>query len=279
MKKKVLEIQTFIELEKDRKIVGVDFIQTRNEYEDCDLDEATHQMFFCMMVKAATIGHGMKVTKKHIYCSAASEVLGFSMPNEDVKSGKRQYERNMYCSEKIAQYVAEGTPYLNHSVYGMVIQPLEKYEKLPDVVMIFCKPYTAMRIIQSYTYYFGYAKNIIFSGMGGVCSELMARSYKNQDINVSFLCSGTRFASEWRDCEVGIAFPGKMLDAILDGLRNTLNTFEPDDKKQYIDLRAKENDVEVDLDFGNNYHESSIGVAKLGVKGYRRKKTLRKKDF
>lgn len=272
MKQSVLEFQTLLESDKNRRIVGVNFIFSKNEYENCNVKEATHKMFFCMMAKAAATGHAIKVSRNHLYCNAASEVLGFSEPTYDVRSGKRQFERNMYSSVKISHEIQDSLPYLVHEVYGMCLQPLENFDRFTDVVMIFCKPYTAMRIIQGYTYYFGYAKNILFSGMGGVCSELMARSYKNQDINVSFLCSGTRFAAEWKDDEVGIAFPGNMFDKILEGIKRTVNTFEPDDKKQEIKLRSKDSGVDVTVNYGDNYHGSSLGVAKIGTEGYRKKK-------
>lgn len=271
MRKKVTEFQVLLEFEKNRRIVGVKFLYTEQEYSRLNVKEATHQMFFCMMVKAATVGHSMKVRKDHIYCSAASEVLGFTEPSRDVKTGRQQYERNMYGTEEAASDIANCTPYLQHAVYGMCIQPLEYFEQEPDMVLVFCKPYTAMRIMQGYSYYYGMAKQIRFAGMGGICTELMARSYENQDINISFLCSGTRFAAEWKDDEVGVAFPYKMFLHILEGVRDTLNTFEPDDKKEEILQRARENGISLDVEKGTNYHGSSLGVAQMGVTGYRKK--------
>lgn len=271
MRKEVTEFRTLLEFDNNRKIVGVKFLFSEQEYETVHVKEATHQMFFCMMVKAATVGHSMKVRKEHIYCSAASEVLGFAEPCQDVKTGKQQYERNMYGTEEAASDIARCTPYLHHDVYGMCIQPLEDFEQEPDMVLAFCKPYTAMRIMQGYSYRYGMAKQIRFAGMGGICTELMARSYKNQDINVSFLCSGTRFAAEWQDDEVGVAFPYKMFLNVLGGVKDTMNTFEPDDKKEEILQRAKINGVILDLEMGTNYHGSSLGVAKMGVTGYRKK--------
>ncbi|CDD07712.1 putative uncharacterized protein [Dorea sp. CAG:317] len=272
MKKEVIEFRTLLEFEKNRRLVGVKFLFSEQEYESLHVREATHQMFFCMMIKAATMGHSMKVKKEHIYCSAASEVLGFTEPCQEVRTGKQQYERNMYGTRDAALDIACDTPYLSHKVYGMCIQPLEVFEEKPDIVLAFCRPYTAMRIIQGYSYQYGMAKQIRFAGMGGICTELMARSYKNQDMNVSFLCSGTRFAGEWKDDEVGIAFPFKMFLQVLNGVRDTMNTFEPDDKKEEILQRARINGITLNVEMGTNYHGSSLGVAQMGVTGYRRKK-------
>lgn len=272
MRNKVKEFQTLLEFDEKRHLVGVKFIHSKEKYDSLAIKEATHQMFFCMMVKAATVGHELKCTKEQLYCSAARNVLGFDKPDEDLLSGKTFHSRNMYGDEKAASDIAKDIPYLDHNVYGLIVKPLELYEDEPDVVISFCKPYTAMRIMQSYSYKYGFAKNIRLAGMGGVCTELMARSYKNRDINISFLCSGTRFSAEWKDDEMGISFSYDMFENILDGVRSTLNTFEPDNKKEDIINRASKNGCEVDVEIGTNYYESCLGVAKKGVKGYHPKK-------
>lgn len=66
MKKEVIEFRTLLEFEKNRRLVGVKFLFSEQEYESLHVREATHQMFFCMMIKAATMGHSMKV-KRNIY--------------------------------------------------------------------------------------------------------------------------------------------------------------------------------------------------------------------
>lgn len=272
MKSEAIEFQTLLKYDKKRHLVGVKFLFSEEEYEKQTIKEATHQMFFCMMVKAATVGHKIKATKEHLYCSAAAEVLGFKQPNSDTLSGKTSYLRNMHNSQSVAKSISEDTPYLNHNIYGIALQPLELCEEEPDIVLSFSQPYTAMRIIQGYSYKFGFAKNIRFSGMGGVCTEMVARAYKNKDINVSFLCSGTRFSAEWNDDEVGIAFPYDVFLSVLDGVKNTMNTFESDNKKKEVIERSKKNGCKLDIDMGNNYYDSCLGVAKIGTKGYHTKK-------
>lgn len=50
-----------------------------------------------------------------------------------------------------------------------------------------------MRIVQAYTYKYGVHKNITLGGNQGICSECTAVPYENNDLNISTLCSGTRF--------------------------------------------------------------------------------------
>lgn len=277
MKKETLEMETLLEFEKKRHIIGVKFLRDQSEYDHETVREATHQMFFCMMVKAAVTGHSMKVKKEHIYCSTASEILGFSEPEEETLSGEIWWKRKMYCSKETAGDIAGETPWLRYGVYGMVLRPLECFQTKPDVVMCFCKPYTAMRIIQGYSYQYGLAKQIRFSGMSAICTELMAKAYKTQDISVSLLCSGTRFAGEWKDDEMGLAFPYSMFSDILDGVKKTMNIFEPDDKKEKIIERSLKNNIEENVQLGDNYHKSSLGVAKMGVTGYYPKPRTKKR--
>ncbi len=272
MEEEAVEFQTLLGLAKDRHLVGVRFLFSEAEYQEAEGKEATHQMFFCMMVKAAAVGHGMKVRKEHIYCSAAAEALGFAKPLEESEPGEILYKRNMYGTREVAADIRENMPCLKHEVYGMCIQPLEQSDRKPDVVLVFCQPYTAMRIVQGYSYQYGFAKQVRFAGMSGICTELMAGAYKNQDMNLSLLCSGTRFAGAWRDDELGIAFPYGMFQKVLSGVRSTVNTFEPDDKKEAIRQRAWEYGGKAEVEMGNNYHGSSIGVARMGVEGYFPKK-------
>lgn len=279
MKNKVKKMDVLIGFNKNRKPVGVKFIKNKDEYEKINIQEASHQMFFCMMVKSATIGHSLKVKKEHIYCSAGSEALGFSSPSDDILSGKVGVKRNMYETEEVSSKMAKKVPYINHEVYGMIVQPLENYSDKPDVIILFLTPYQSMRIVQSYSYKFGPMNNIHFAGMGGICTELMARAYKYDDISISLLCSGTRFAAEWKDEEMGIAFPYSKFDSILDGIEKTSNTFEPDDKKAEIKERILENNITLNenLVYGENYHASSLGIAQMGVKGYKKKPSKKKK--
>jgi uncharacterized protein (DUF169 family) len=275
---KATEFQVLLHYEKDRHLVGIKFIRTKEEYDLTAVREASHQMFFCMFVKAATVGHSFKIRDEHIYCSAAAEVLGFRTPDSDVVSGKIAYNRKFYETECIAAKMGAETPYLTEPVYGMVVQPVENYEDEPDIVLSFSNAYTAMRIMQAYSYKYGYGRNIRTAGMGGICTELTASAYKNQDMNVSFLCSGTRFAGAWRDDEVGISFPYKVFHAVLDGLFETMNNFESDEKKEEIYRRAEKAGMNLTIRYGENYHGSSLGVAQMGVKGYRQKISRRKKD-
>lgn len=276
----ITELSTYyncLKYESDRQLVGVQFVFSKKEYDSSFMPEATHQLFFCMMVKIAASGKMMKIKKEHLYCSAAQSILGFSIPKQEVLSGKIPYERGMYCSPEIAEAVQRETPYLEHHPYGMLIASLEQFEFEPDVVISISKPYTAMRIVQSYAYLYGRPQNLHIVGMGGICTELMAQAYQSQDINLSFLCSNTRFSGNWRDDEVGIAMPYHLFLDVKAAVVQTTNLFESDKKKTEIELRVKRNDQSIvttlEIKKESNYYHSCLGVAKLGTEGYHKKIT------
>lgn len=133
----------------------------------------------------------------------------------------------------------------------------------PDIVIMITSPYTAMRIVQGYTYAYGFAQNIMMSGMGALCSELTVRPWKNQDMNISMLCSNTRFTSGWGDDEVGVAFPHYMLAEILTGVKSTMNEVDPDEKKEKIIERMNKSGVQLEVRIGKNYYNSCRGVEKM----------------
>lgn len=268
------DFQNCLEYEHNRKLTGVKFIFSEQDYDTCTVPEASHQLFFCMMVKIGASGKHMKVKKEHIYCSAARQILGFSSPTLDILSGKTPYERGMYCSQSIAENVQQQLPYLEHRPFGMLIGPVETFEAIPDIVLSISSPYTAMRILQAYAYLYGSPANLRMAGMGGVCTELMAQAYKSQDINLSLLCSNTRFSCSWKDHEVGIAMPYTMFDKVKDSVVQTMNIFESHQKKRDILRRVEQTGSTAEMPpvhIDSNYFDSCLGVAKPGVTGYHKR--------
>lgn len=139
--------------------------------------------------------------------------------------------------------------------------------KPSDIVIIIDTPYTIMRIVQGYTYNYGVAKNIRFAGNQGVCSELTARPYEENDINISLLCSNTRFSCKWEDGEMGVGMPYKIFLNVIQGVLQTLNPTEHDYKKEEIIKKSTENNLDLNVVLGKNYYNSSIGVCSLKIKG------------
>ena len=247
----------------DRKIVGVKFLFSEDDFNSFDIEPAKAKLSYCMMVKIASSGKSIKVKREHFKCNSSARALGIKESDFHVKSGREYYSYGLYDSLGTAKKVQSTVTYIEDSIYGVVLQPIEMFKVDPDVAIMISNPYNVMRVVQGYTYTYGMAENIKFAGNQGLCSELTARPYENNDINISLLCSNTRFSCKWEDGEMGVGMPYKIFQSVLEGVLNTLNPAEPDYKKEDIIKRAGKRNVKINVVKGENYYNSSIGVAKL----------------
>ncbi|WP_248479421.1 DUF169 domain-containing protein [Tepidibacter aestuarii] len=250
-------------LNMDKKIVGIKFLFSEEDFNSFNVEPAKNKLSYCMMVKIASSGKCVKARAEHFKCNSSARALGIKKTDSYIQSGREYYSYGLYNSLGTAKNVHDKVTYINDHIYGVILQPLEKFEVEPDVVIMISNPYNIMRVSQGYSYTYGMAKNIRFAGNQGVCSELTARPYENNDINVSLLCANTRFSCKWRDSEMGVGMPYKIFLNVLEGILKTLNPTEPDNKKEEIIKRTRERGVEINIIKGQNYYDSSIGVAKL----------------
>ena len=209
---------------------------------------------FCIMVKLATMGRALKAKEEHINCPGATRALGLTEPDADFRSGNRYFSFNLYEDLSAAKATTDTVRLISRETYGVAVRPLALQPKAPDVVLIICNPYQAMRIIQGYGYHFGPAPQIRNNGMQGVCSELAARAFQMQDISVSLLCSGTRFSCTWKDAELGVSMPFAMFPKVFDGVVRTINGADSDKKKKKIIERSGRDSSGLDVKLGTAYY-------------------------
>lgn len=242
-----------------RKIVGVKFIFTRDEFENMDIEQLQGAASYCYMVKMASEGRMFKAGNENFRCNSSARALGMRQKSEKAIAGREYFSYGLYDSLSRAKQVQSDVTYINHSIYGIAIMPIKEFECNPDVVIIMADSYQAMRLVQGYTYGNGFAKNIRLCGNQGVCSECTAVPYENNDINISMLCANTRFACEWEDCEMGVGMPFNLFESVAKGVLRTLNPVEPDYKKEDIAKRSEVSNEDIELEIGKNYYESSVG--------------------
>ena len=72
------------------------------------------------------------------------------------------------------------------------------------------------------------------AGDQGVCADLTAAPFNNNDMNFSVLCAGTRKMARWEDDEMGVGLPIHQFPGLTDGVLQTLNYIEYPDRKQKI---------------------------------------------
>lgn len=230
-------------LELDKRVVGVRFIFNERDFEMADAKEIEKKIAYCVMVKSAMNGHGIKVKGYNFGCIGGARALGAIDIEESYRSGQGPLALGLYQDLTIAKDVSNKMTFCQHKLYGVVIKPLEEFNEKPDVVLIITNPYNSMRIIQGYTYIFGMNTTYKLSGNQAVCSECTAYPFESNTINISMLCGGTRYKCKWGENEVGIGMPFNKFSAIVDGIYRTTNAMEPNGKKLIIEEKLKKNGI------------------------------------
>ena len=244
-------------LDLERYIVGIKFIFNKEEYELSDVPQVRYKLSYCNMVKLAASGKSLKADINNFLCIGSAKALGLIKPDSNAISGNVYYSFGLYDSLCTARNVQKDVTFLDHQVYGVVVMPLEKFEVQPDIAIYIVKPYQSMRILQGYAFHHGAAKNIKMAGNSGMCSECTATPYDTNDMNLSLLCSNTRFAAKWKDDELGIGMPFNMFEKVYDGVIKTIGPCEPNERKMKIIARCKEAGRRIDINLDSNYFKST----------------------
>lgn len=239
-----------------RKAVGIKFLFDKKEYDDFDADENKGMMPYCTMVRNATNGRSVKANIDHFACVTSARALGLIKPNNDAISGRVHREMGVYSDLTISRSVAKDMVYCEHEIYGVGIKPLEEYTEEPDVLIIVTNPLNVMRILQGYTYHNGQVKTIKMAGMQAICQECTSYPYETNTINTSMMCSGTRHVAQWGEDEMAVGIPYNKFKYVVDGIRNTVNPMEKNDRKEKIEKRLTENNLHslIDIEYNKNYY-------------------------
>ncbi|MBQ3103727.1 MAG: DUF169 domain-containing protein [Oscillospiraceae bacterium] len=236
-----------------RKIVGVKFLYNWAEYQDAGGEPYDKNTRFCVMVKRASEGGHYKCCPKNFACGRSRRALGIEENDPTTYSGEVYYSCGLYATRAVAKRAQKDTIFIRQQLYGIEIAPLEELSEA-DVVIFFGDAYQLMRVAQGYAYQYGAMKNIGTVGNQGVCSDLCARPFETNDINVSFLCEGTRRACGWTRNDIGVGLPVNLFDPLTEGVLATLNLIETAAAKEEILARLDSPDaLGVDIDPGAYY--------------------------
>jgi len=237
-----------------RHIIGVTFFFDRRDYEASSVRPLKTTMSYCALARLATLGHGRKTDAAGISCPGARRALGFVPPDEEFSSGRRYQSLGMYKDLECARLTAAEVSLMPEAIAGVAVQPLSRCQAPPQVVLAICNPNQAMRLVQGYIHQFGPPPPMTAMGMQGLCAELTVRPHVARAINVSLLCSNTRFTCAWGDHEMGTAMPYAAFMAALRGVLGTLNASESDKSKRVIAARARDGNLDMDIRPGSAYY-------------------------
>lgn len=244
-------------IDTKRKFVGVKLVSTEEEFNSYDIKPLKKPLSYCVAVKSASLGHRVKISANNSGCNGSSRVLGLTKPGSTYFDGTEGFNLGLYKHKEAAKECAKQIIALDRGTYGVIVQPAECFSgaDVPDLVMVICDPREGMRIMQGYAFHYGVAKNVCMSGNQGVCWELTAYPLIKNTINVSFLCSGTRYLAGWKRDEVGAGIPYPMFSKVVDGIFHTINPIEMDERKKEIECNlAKVNINTLTIDYGKTYY-------------------------
>ena len=119
-------------------------------------------------------GHSLKAVLDNFGCRASARALGIIPPDELFSSGRHYNNLGLYQDLAVSKNIQQNMTLCRHQAYGVMVKPLASFSAPPDVVLVVGIPFQAMRIIQAFTYHFGYHTNFRMSGNQALCSECTA---------------------------------------------------------------------------------------------------------
>jgi len=97
----------------------------------------------------------------------------------------------------------------------------EELDLIPDIITLSVRPAELVRIIQGYQYITGKTINASMNGLRVVDSDLIARPYLTQEINVSTYCLGARIVARFEADRLGIGIPFKKFELLVKGMEES----------------------------------------------------------
>lgn len=244
-------------IDTNRRIVGVKVLKDEEEFNNYNIKPLDNPLSYCVGIKSATLGHRIKIDANTSGCKGSSRVLGLTDESQAYRDGFEGFSLGLYKDVEVSMKCASEIKALSSSNHGVIIQPIEYFEQKfpPDLVLVVCNPREAMRILQGYSYHFGVLKDICMSGNQGICFEATAFPLNNNTVNVSFLCSGTRYLSSWSKDEVAAGIPYSLFPKVIDGILNTINPIEMDERKRQIQKNLEMSCISsYSIEYGKTYY-------------------------
>lgn len=253
LNKKTQLLRSYLRLE--HHVVGVKMIEDVSLKSYDSYTTRSGRYSYCQMIDFATKDNVFKVTDEQFGCDTSARMVGVRPYYEEQEDIDGWYDAGFYEDREIATVQKEAVRPVDKKHTGLIVGSLEQIDLDPDVVIVLCNPYQAMRLVQGYTYNYGFNSKFGLSGMCGVCFESTSLPYAKQDISMSLLCAGSRANAGWSDDLMMVSFPLFMMDNILKGIINTANKCEPDNYKKTIIEQLKTYGLDLDgyLDLGKAY--------------------------
>jgi len=108
-------------------------------------------------------------------------------------------------------------------MHGVFFYPPDftELELPPDVVVMSVRPVELTRFIQAHQYFTGHRWEVNIGGLRAVNSDLIARPYLTQKINISPYCLGARLIARYEPHRLGIGIPWREFSTLVKGMEES----------------------------------------------------------
>ena len=182
------------------------------------ISEIEETVRHCRMISLAREGKVFYAPDSKHQCGGGAWVLGLREIGESMESGEHYLKLGKYSSLGASKRTVYNVPALQKDTYSTVYAPLEKATFVPDVVIIFAKPFSMLKLAQSTLFRLGGRLYPEFSGIQSICSDATAYVLLNGEPNFSLGCDGSRKFSGIADDEMVAGFPAERLEELADAL-------------------------------------------------------------
>ena len=203
-----------------RVIESEDEIQSDYRRPSRDLDVRN---LVCQNFKMSrSYGWTMAVTQEDTCCKLARAIYGWDEITEETVNWMNLFSIGLYSKDReISEELRKHLYKLDDRIHGLVISPLSRTRVVPDVVLIYCLPAQAMRLIQGYLYCEGGVLEFTSAGRMGSCHEGVAKTLITKKPQLVIPGNGDRIWGGAQDSEVMFSCPRLKLEALIEGLEAT----------------------------------------------------------
>ncbi len=174
-------------------------------------------LLYCVMIQKARYGESFQVRAQG--CKVGAYVLG-----ENGTSPEDYYfDSGRYKNREAAKRAVSSLHRLEKRAGSMKIAPYSGEDF--DILILFLKPESAMRLIQAYTWARGDPVEIKTGGIASVCSDCTAYPMQGKP-GISMGCKGSRKHTRYSDEEVVVGIPFEIAGEIEEALGKIPGTFE-----------------------------------------------------
>ena len=242
-------------LDLHHRPVGVRFLYTEQEYDALDVPACSEKLNYCQMVRLAGQGKGIKAKKEDFRCQSGARAFGLMDIPESVRSGEGLFKMGLYPDLMQQRMVYSRMAECMQKIAGLQVAPLEQYTDVPPhVVVLVTTPYNVMRFVQGYAYQYGGYRGGQCFGNRAICCEATAHPFVTQDLNITPLCSGTRYHCGWESEEMALGIPYEKWIPTVNGILQTLNATEPLENKKWIAARLERLGIDFAVDRKKSYY-------------------------